>query len=96
VYATCTVVGKTDDGQNQKIADVKQLQEDLEQEKADNQVNPEEKQQALMGIIADYNAQYGSNHTINEFDSYYQDVQSALKTTNTAIEMTPTKTKSTL
>lgn len=74
------LVGKTDDGQNQKnAADVKQLQEDLEQEKADNQVNPEEKKKALMGIIADYNAQYGSNHTINEFDSYYQDVQKRIK-----------------
>jgi len=78
------LVGKTDGHpdsyRDQKnAADVKQLQEDLEQEKADNQVNPEEKKKALMDIIADYNTQYGSNHTINEFDSYYQDVQKRIK-----------------
>ena len=59
--------------------DVKQLQEDLPQEAADNKVNPEEKKEALKAIIADYNAQYGTNHTINEFDLYYQDVQARIK-----------------
>lgn len=30
-------------------------------------------------IIADYNAQYGTNHDIYNFDLYYQDVQSRIK-----------------
>lgn len=59
--------------------DVKQLQEDLPQEKADNQQDPETKKAALKTIIADYNAQYGTNHSINEFDLYYQDVQQRIK-----------------
>jgi type I restriction enzyme R subunit len=59
--------------------DAQQLQEDLPQEKADNQQNPDEKKAALKGIIADYNAQYGTNHTINNFDLYYQDVQKRIK-----------------
>ncbi len=59
--------------------DVKQLQEDLPQEKADNQQEPEQKKAALKQIIADYNAQYGTNHSINEFDLYYQDVQQRIK-----------------
>jgi type I restriction enzyme, R subunit len=60
-------------------ADVKQLQEDLPQELADNRKQPDEKKAALKAIIADYNAQYGTNHTINEFDGYYQDVQQRIK-----------------
>src|SRR5690554_1382508 len=32
-----------------------------------------------MQIIADYNKQYGSNHNINDFDLYYQDVQKRIK-----------------
>ena len=59
--------------------DVQQLQEDLQQEKEDNKIEPEKKKKALQGIIADYNKQYGSNHTINEFDLYYQDVQQRIK-----------------
>ncbi len=59
--------------------DIQQLQEDLEQEKADNKENPEEKKEALKAIIADYNAQYGANHSINHFDAYYQDVQKRIK-----------------
>ncbi len=59
--------------------DVKQLQEDLIQEKEDNKKNPEEKKKALKVIIADYNKQYGTNHSINEFDLYYQDVQQRIK-----------------
>ncbi len=59
--------------------DVQQLQEDLQQEKEDNKVAPEEKKKALMNIIADYNEQYGANHSINEFDAYYQDVQLRIK-----------------
>ncbi len=59
--------------------DVQQLQEDLQQEAADNKVEPEKKKKALQAIIADYNRQYGSNHSINEFDLYYQDVQQRIK-----------------
>ncbi|NVZ07994.1 type I restriction endonuclease subunit R [Allochromatium humboldtianum] len=60
-------------------ADVKQLQQDLPQEKADNQQEPEKKKAALQQIIADYNARYGTNHTLSEFDLYYQDVQQRIK-----------------
>lgn len=59
--------------------DVKQLQEDLPQEKADNAVEPNKKKEALKAIIADYNDQFGGNHSINEFDLYYQDVQKRIK-----------------
>ncbi len=59
--------------------DVRQIQEDLPQEKADNQQDPEGKKAALKTIIADYNAHYGTNHSINEFDKYYQDIQKRIK-----------------
>ncbi|MDO6426108.1 type I restriction endonuclease subunit R [Thalassotalea sp. 1_MG-2023] len=59
--------------------DVQQLQEDLVTEKEDNKKDPEEKKKALKQIIADYNTQYGTNHTISEFDLYYQDVQQRIK-----------------
>lgn len=59
--------------------DVIQLQEDLAQEKEDNQQAPEEKKQALKTIIDDYNWQYKTNHSLNEFDLYYQDVQQRIK-----------------
>jgi type I restriction enzyme R subunit len=59
--------------------DVLQIQEDLPQERADNQVAPDIKKAALQAIIVDYNAQYGTNHSINEFDLYYQDVQKRIK-----------------
>lgn len=59
--------------------DVQQIQEDLPQEKEDNQQAPDEKKAALKTIIADYNAQYGTSHTISEFDLYYQDVQQRIK-----------------
>lgn len=59
--------------------DVQQLQEDLIQEKEDNRQEPEKKKAALKAIIADYNGQYGTNHTINDFDGYYQDVQQRIK-----------------
>ncbi len=59
--------------------DVKQLQEDLLTEKADNQVDPEGKKEALKAIIADYNTQFGTNYDINNFDLYYQDVQDRIK-----------------
>lgn len=59
--------------------DVQQIQEDLPREKADNRQAPAEKKAALTEIIADYNTQYGANHSINEFDLYYQDVQQRIK-----------------
>jgi len=59
--------------------DIIQIQDDLIQEKEDNKQNPEEKKAALNAIIADYNAQYGTNHSIGEFDQYYQDVQRRIK-----------------
>ena len=59
--------------------DVQQIQEDLPQEKADNAQDPDQKKAALKAILADYNAQYGSNHRIGEFDLYYQDVQKRIK-----------------
>ncbi|MBJ8097849.1 type I restriction endonuclease subunit R [Bacillus cereus group sp. N11] len=59
--------------------DVKQLQEDLQQEKADNEQEPDKKKAALKSIIDDYNLQYGTNHSINDFDLYYQDVQKRIK-----------------
>ncbi len=59
--------------------DVRQLQEDLPQELEDNLQEPEKKKEALKAIIADYNARYGTNHSIGEFDAYYQDVQKRIK-----------------
>jgi len=59
--------------------DVQQLQEDLPQEKADNEEEPNKKKEALKAIIADYNASYNTNHHINNFDLYYQDVQKRIK-----------------
>ena len=59
--------------------DIKQIQEDLPQEKADNEVEPNKKKEALTRVIADYNTQYSTNHRIIEFDLYYQDVQQRIK-----------------
>lgn len=59
--------------------DVKQIQEDLPQEKQDNVVEPEKKKEALKAILKDYNARFGANHKLGEFDLYYQDVQKRIK-----------------
>ena len=59
--------------------DVQQIQEDLPQEKADNEQEPDEKKAALKAIIVDYNTRFGANHSIGEFDLYYQDVQKRIK-----------------
>ena len=59
--------------------DVQQIQEDLPQEKEDNRHDPEGKKSALKAIIADYNKRYGTNHDINNFDLYYQDIQQRIK-----------------
>jgi type I restriction enzyme R subunit len=60
-------------------ADVRQLQEDLIQEAEDNKHDPEEKKKALTNIIVGYNERFGTNHRIEEFDGYYQDVQKRIK-----------------
>lgn len=60
-------------------ADVKQIQEDLPQEQEDNKKEPDAKKAALRAIIASYNARFGTNHRIEEFDLYYQDVQQRIK-----------------
>ena len=50
------LIAKQGDQQSQKnAADIKQLQEDLTQEREDNKQNPEEKKKALTEIIDDYN-----------------------------------------
>ncbi|MHB8370769.1 MAG: type I restriction endonuclease subunit R [Leptospirales bacterium] len=59
--------------------DISQIQEDLPQEKADNREDPEGKKAALDRIIADYNARYGTNHRMSDFDLYYQDIQKKIK-----------------
>ncbi|MBQ6765594.1 MAG: type I restriction endonuclease subunit R [Paludibacteraceae bacterium] len=59
--------------------DIIQIQEDLPQEQRDNEQEPELKKSALTGIISDYNKQFGTNHCVNEFDVYYQDVQQRIK-----------------
>lgn len=76
---TQAVAKDKDTNADKNIKDIKQLQDDLPQEKADNQIEPEKKKAALIAIIADYNQQYGTNHSINEFDLYYQDVQQRIK-----------------
>ena len=58
---------------------MQQIQEDLPQEQEDNKHDPEEKKKALKAIIADYNERFGTNHRIDEFDLYYQDVQKRIK-----------------
>jgi type I restriction enzyme R subunit len=60
-------------------ADVRQIQEDLAQENADNQQDAEGKKEALAAIIADYNGRFGTNHSLYLFDLYYQDVQQRIK-----------------
>ena len=60
-------------------SDIMQIQEDLQQERLDNEKEPDQKKTALKAIIKDYNEQYGTNHSIEEFDAYYQDVQQRIK-----------------
>lgn len=60
-------------------AEVRQIQEDLPQEQSDNRHDPETKKAALRAIIDDYNARFGTAHTIEQFDLYYQDVQKRIK-----------------
>lgn len=60
-------------------ADVKQIQEDLPQEKQDNEVDQEGKKAALKTILSEYNNRFGTKHSVSEFDLYYQDVQKRIK-----------------
>jgi type I restriction enzyme R subunit len=60
-------------------SDIKQLADDLPQEVQDNKEQPDEKKAALNLIMSDYNACYGTNHSISQFDLYYQDVQKRIK-----------------
>lgn len=59
--------------------DIMQIQEDLPQEQRDNEQEPDLKKAALTAIINDYNKQFDTNHSVNEFDAYYQDVQQRIK-----------------
>ncbi|MEN9569198.1 MAG: hypothetical protein RL172_429, partial [Bacteroidota bacterium] len=80
VFSPPVIPGKEEEqGGAKNAADIKQIQEDLPQESADNKVNPEEKKLALKTIINDYNQQFGTNHSIAEFDNYYKDVQQRIK-----------------
>lgn len=53
--------------------------EDLPQEEADNNKDPEHNKSELGKIIDDYNAQFGTNFTVDLFDEYYRDVQQRVK-----------------
>ncbi len=88
------LISKDDDRQSQRNAeDIKQLQEDLAQEREDNKQAPELKKEALIEIINDYNLQYKTSHSINEFDLYYQDVQRRIKDQKYANQDVPHKEK---
>lgn len=53
--------------------------EDLPQEEADNQQDPNGNRDALANIIKAYNRQYNTNFTVDTFDEYYRDVQQRVK-----------------
>lgn len=59
--------------------ETKQIQEDLPQERTDYETAPDEKKSALKNIITDYNNEFNTNHDINNFDLYYQDIQKRIK-----------------
>ena len=59
--------------------DIMQIQEELDQERQDNQVNPLGKKEALRRIISIYQKTYGGNFCIEEFDRYNCDVQERIK-----------------
>ena len=71
--------------------DVKQLQEDLQQERNDNKTDQAKKKAALEEIIEDYNQKFVNGYaegdekalkggfSLQEFDIYYQDVQLRIK-----------------
>ncbi len=53
--------------------------EDLPQEEADNQENPDENRNGLTKIISEYNEKYGTNFSVELFDEFYRDVQQRIK-----------------
>ncbi len=53
--------------------------EDLPQEEADNQENPDGNREALDNIIDEYNKKFNTNFTADLFDEYYRDVQQRIK-----------------
>lgn len=53
--------------------------EDLPQEEADNNKNPEDNKKALGVIIDEYDKNYGTNFKVDTFDDYYKDVQQRIK-----------------
>ncbi len=62
--------------------DADHLRDDLATEREEYKGTTEEhnrKQEALEGIIADFNEQFATNHAINAFDRYYQDIQTRIK-----------------
>ena len=59
--------------------DIMQIQEELDQERQDNQVDPLGKKEALRRIISIYRKTYGGNFCIEEFDRYNCDVQQRIK-----------------
>lgn len=59
--------------------DIQQIQEDLPNEYRDNHQEPEKKKLALEKIIDEYNRRYSTSLSINEFDLYYQDIQTRIK-----------------
>lgn len=59
--------------------DIMQIQEELDQERQDNQVDPLGKKEALRRIISMYNRSYHTQHCVEEFDRYSRDVQQRIK-----------------
>lgn len=59
--------------------DIMQIQEELDQERQDNQVDPLGKKEALRRIISIYRKTYGGNFCIEKFDRYNCDVQQRIK-----------------
>lgn len=53
--------------------------EDLPQEEADNNENPDGNRKALGEIIDEYNKKFETNFTVDLFDEYYRDVQQRIK-----------------
>jgi type I restriction enzyme R subunit len=72
-------LGEVDARERQNAADVRQLQDELTQEREDVKIDPIGKRAALAAIIEDYARHYGTAHTVAEFDAYYQDVQQRIK-----------------
>jgi type I site-specific restriction-modification system R (restriction) subunit len=74
-------------------SDVKQLQEDLLQEKQDNEQEPEKKKAALKAIIAGYNTRFGTNHAIASSISTIRTSRSASRTSSSPMPICPAKAR---